>query len=173
MDIQDRIGKIGKYFRMFNIINNIGYVLVNFPKEWTLPENVSDYGVNATSDEKGTYFYFEITEKNKDINALFDCVDFTVAFNQSIEEKAQFFKEKAEELKNIIYSTPIEKLRTLEFVMKTVKTKRKYERKKKDEPNDNDVKETIEGRKNDNDPLTDKNKNKEISLLEVAKSIIQ
>ena len=51
-------------------------------------------------------------------------------YNLTIEERANIFREKAEILKNLIYTEPIDKLKTLEFTFKKMPKKSKTKKTK-------------------------------------------
>ena len=116
MALQDRINKIKPFFVNFNIDakDGVSVLLVRFPQGWQIPEGLTQhFGVETAARQEGIYFVAEI-EKGTDV--LFDAVDYSAEFNQSIIEKSELLKEKINELKEIFIGTPIEKLRTLEFV---------------------------------------------------------
>lgn len=128
MDIQERIHKIGEYFQLFNIAENVAYIVAKFPKNWTIAKSIEqEYNIQTKCDqEKGiTYFFAELSQNPNGLESSFDAVDAVIKLNKEIEIRAKIFKEKAEQLKEIIYTESIESLNNLEFVIKHKKRREK------------------------------------------------
>lgn len=126
MDIQERIHKIGEYFQLFNIAENIAYIVAKFPKNWTIAKSIEqEYNIQTRYDQqKGiTYFFAELSQNPNGLESSFDAVDAVIKLNKEIEIRAKIFKEKAEQLKEIVYTESIESLNSLEFVIKQKKVR--------------------------------------------------
>ena len=195
MELQKRIDKAKPYFQLFNISENVAYSLMKMPSGWTVPSDLSKvYGVQVkkdTASQYGVYFFVDLLENTNGITAIFDAIDYTIEFNMTIEERTNIFKEKAELLKNLIYSEPIDKLKTLEFTFKKRPKKAKQiekvvtekevieeapvaEKKIEEEPPITKV-ETVAPVKTKKKSKTaqNKNNNEDISMMDLAKSLIQ
>lgn len=115
MDLNKRIQNIEKYFKLFNMTNEGSYVAVEFDKHWVVPENIPDSPVSVYyKDDKNLYYFY--VGADGDIDSVFDCIDRIVADNLEIMEKAELFREKINELKNLFDGNEIKRLRNLEFV---------------------------------------------------------
>jgi hypothetical protein len=138
MEIQDRYNKAKGFVKLFNIADNVAYMLVMLHDQWTIPSNIDKhFKVQCQKDGEttnGWYFFAELGENPNGINAIFDALDFTVEFNKAVEERAKIYAEKSEILKNIIYTESIDKLKTLKFVFDESKkiSKRSKKTKKKE-----------------------------------------
>ena len=174
--MEERINKIKKYFKSFEIVDGIAYTLVSFPKKWQVPSNeilMETFNVKTVLSEKGNGFYF-CCEISNGIYPLFDAVDFTIDFNLNIEEKSELLIEKVNELKTIFAEKPIEVLRTIQFKYSEKKPKniRKNNKKK-----NNDSEDILKSEITDNTDYSattvtaDKN-NENNSLLDFAQDLV-
>ena len=122
MELQERINNVKPYFVLFNIAENVAYSLIKTPNGWTVPSDLTKiHGVQYKKDTEtvnGIYFFADLTENTGGIEAIFNAIDYTIEFNLTIEERAAIFREKAEILKNLVYTEPIDKLKALEFTFK-------------------------------------------------------
>lgn len=143
MSLQDYINGINGYFKEMNIIENIVYVSVAFPKKWLIDKTIEDnFNVKITANTKLDntneigYYYFAQFDNNI-IDNIFNAIKYTINFNLQAEEKIKLLLSKIDELKEIFNNEDINTLKTLQF---------KYKKKK--------IKTTKEI---DNSPVTDEN----------------
>ena len=159
MELQDRYVKTRQYVSLFNIAENVAYALLKMPNGWVIPSNVTkEFNIQCKKDietQNGYYIFVDLSENQNGITSIFDSIDFIIEFNNAIEERASIFREKAEILKKLVYSEPINKLKTLEFVFKSEKKSRKTKKNKnKEETIDTTATNII----NDNNDVENKNK---------------
>ena len=124
--MQDRIKKIEKYFRGFEISNDIVYIILDFPKKWQIPsaELLDEmFKVKAVNANNNDFLYF-CSEINDGIYLVFDAAEFTINFNLTLEEKSQLLIQKVNELKELFAEKPIEVLKTIEFKYKEKNNKK-------------------------------------------------
>lgn len=143
MELQDRYVKTRQYVSLFNIAENVAYALIRMPDGWVIPSNVTkEFNVQCKRDQESTnsyYIFVDLGENSNGIMSIFDTIDFVIEFNNAIEERASIFREKAEILKKLIYSEPIKKLKTLEFVFKPEKKYRKPKKTKNTEKDTSEI----------------------------------
>lgn len=136
--LQDKIELIKPYFRSLETYNDALIIRVQFPKNWAVFPS-DDGKIKAAQSDQKAYEYFYYGDSNKvSLDDIFDFIKETIEVNQSIEEKAKLLVEKTKELQELFETTPLEKLKTLNFVMediKKTKAKRKYTRRKKVQEN--------------------------------------
>lgn len=162
MELQDRYVKTRQYVSLFNIAENVAYALLRMPNGWVIPSNVEkEFNIQCKKDtesQNGYYLFVDLSENQNGITSIFDSIDFIIEFNNAIEERASIFREKAEILKKLVYSEPINKLKTLEFVFKPEKKSRKG---KKNKNNEEVIETKTEDITNDN---TDNNNNEDAQI---------
>jgi hypothetical protein len=131
MSIQERINKLGDYFKGMQVSaeNGIIYVTVQFQKGWACSEVTEhNFGVKAVQDETpGVFFFF--TDMEVGFDKVFDAIEYNINFNEEAQAKVNLLREKIEELRTIFENEDIDTLKTLEFKCKkkspkTVKTKK-------------------------------------------------
>lgn len=129
MSLQDYINGINGYFKEMNIIENIVYVSVAFPKKWIIDKTIEDnFNVKITANTKLDnaneigYYYFAQFDNNI-IDNIFNAIKYTINFNLQAEEKIKLLLSKIEELKEIFNEEDINTLKTLQFKYKKKKTK--------------------------------------------------
>lgn len=136
--LQNKIELIKPYFRSLETYNDALIIRVQFPKNWAVFPS-DDGKIKAAQSDQKAYEYFYYGDSNKvSLDDIFDFIKETIEVNQSIEEKAKLLVEKTKELQELFETTPLEKLKTLNFVMediKKTKAKRKYTRRKKVQEN--------------------------------------
>ena len=136
--LQNKIELIKPYFRSLETYNDALIIRVQFPPKWTVFPS-DDGKIKAAPSDQKAYEYFYYGDSNKvSLDDIFDFIKETIEVNQSIEEKAKLLVEKTKELQELFETTPLEKLKTLNFVMEDIKkpkTKRKYTRRKKVQEN--------------------------------------
>ena len=132
--LQNKIELIKPYFRSLETYNDALIIRVQFPPKWTVFPS-DDGKIKAAPSDQKAYEYFYYGDSNKvSLDDIFDFIKETIEVNQSIEEKAKLLVEKTKELQELFETTPLEKLKTLNFVMEDIKkpkTKRKYTKRKK------------------------------------------
>lgn len=132
--LQDKIELIKPYFRSLETYNDALIIRVHFPPKWAVFPS-DDGKIKAAPSDQKAYEYFYYGDSNKvSLDDIFDFIKETIEVNQSIEEKAKLLVEKTKELQELFETTPLEKLKTLNFVMEDIKkpkAKRKYTRRKK------------------------------------------
>lgn len=164
MELQDRYVKTKQYVSLFNIAENVAYALLRMPNGWVIPSNITkEFNIQYKKDtesQNGHYLFVDLSENQNGITSIFDTIDFIIEFNNAIEERASIFREKAEILKKLVYSEPINKLKTLEFVFKPEKKSRKA-KKNKNKNNEEVIETTTKDITNDN---TDNNNNEDAQI---------
>jgi len=152
--LQNKIDEIKPYFRSLETYNDALIVRVQFPNKWAVfPSDDGKIKPAPSSQVANEYFYYG-DGKDVSLEDIFDFVKETIEVNQSLEIKAKLLVERAKELQELFETTPLEKLKTLKFVMEDVKKnkpKRKYTKKKKIEP---EAKELAENKSNHEDEDT-------------------
>ena len=128
MSITERINKLKPHFLAFNIAENVAYALVKMPisannpthKMWKIPDDIYErYKVKCSKDnetENGVYFFSNMEESSNAIDNVFDSIEYTFEFNKALEERGEIFKKLIEQLKELTFTEPLEKLKTLQFV---------------------------------------------------------
>ena len=145
-DIQERIAKIKEYFRGMQVTKvaetDVIYVIVSFPERWLIDDSTEEkYDVSVRDGKEPGEYYF-CAEMEVGFDKVFDAVDFCITVNKDAMERAQIFKEKQQELKEI-FSNPentIKKLKTLEFTFPRQKKELKAKKTPLDEIMDNETK---------------------------------
>ena len=136
--LQDKIELIKPYFRSLETYNDALIIRVQFPPKYAVFPS-DDGKIKAAPSDQKAYEYFYYGDSNKvSLDDIFDFIKETIEVNQSIEEKAKLLVEKTKELQELFETTPLEKLKTLNFVMEDIKkpkAKRKYTRRKKVQEN--------------------------------------
>lgn len=136
--LQDKIELIKPYFRSLETYNDALIIRVQFPPKYAVFPS-DDGKIKAAPSDQKAYEYFYYGDSNKvSLDDIFDFIKETIEVNQSIEEKAKLLVEKTKELQELFETTPLEKLKTLNFVMEDIKkpkVKRKYTRRKKVQEN--------------------------------------
>lgn len=165
MELQDRYVKTRQYVSLFNIAENVAYALLRMPNGWVIPSNVTkEFNIQYKKDtesQNGHYLFVDLSENQNGITSIFDTIDFIIEFNNAIEERASIFREKAEILKKLVYSEPINKLKTLEFVFKPEKKSRKA---KKNKNNEEVIETTTKDITNDNTDNNNNNNNEDAQI---------
>ena len=132
--LQNKIELIKPYFRSLETYNDALIIRVQFPPKWAVFPS-DDGKIKAAPSDQKAYEYFYYGDSNKiSLDDIFDFIKETIEVNQSIEEKAKLLVEKTKELQELFETTPLEKLKTLNFVMEGIKkskAKRKYTKRKK------------------------------------------
>ena len=136
MDVKERINNVKDYFRGMQVQtldgSNIIYVIVQFPSTWIIDDEIPNkFGVSVGSgnDYRGQYYFCAEMEKGFDV--VFDAIEYNVNKMLTAQERAKLFRMKTEELQSLFEdeSISIDSLRTLEFTFKTVKIRKKNEKK--------------------------------------------
>lgn len=152
--LTDKINEMNPYFQRIEKYNDALICVVIFPKNWAVFNSDSGKIKVAASDRKAYEYFYYGDGKDVSLEDIFDFVKETIEVNQSLEIKAKLLVERAKELQELFETTPLEKLKTLKFVMEDVKKnkpKRKYTKKKKIEP---ETKEVAENESNHEDEGT-------------------
>lgn len=146
--IDDRIAKLDKYFKSYNIAEGVVYALAKFPPKWTVPDEIEQLKVKTAKDgESGGYFFFSSIEDGYEV--VFDGIQYVVELNVAIEEKTVLLVKMANELRDIFASEPIEKLKMLRFTFEhPKKSKTKKSIPKKETPVEMPIEEKIEDKNN-------------------------
>lgn len=97
---------------------------INFNKKWQIVEPSPETGVScvAGNDGESEFYYFAPIECG--VNAIFDCIDDTIHYNEDIEKKITLLREKVAELQELFAEKPYEWLLNLQFVYKPAKKER-------------------------------------------------
>ena len=91
---------------------------INFNKKWQIVEPSPETGVScvAGNDGESEFYYFAPIECG--VNAIFDCIDDTIHYNEDVEKKIALLREKVTELQELFAEKPYEWLLNLQFVHK-------------------------------------------------------
>ena len=125
MGINERIKKLGEYFKKMNIAEGVIFITVSFPREWQINSAICeeyDVKVMPTEDYSGYYF---ASKMDNGFDNLFMAIDDTITFNEVAGIKKVLFLEKIQELQSIFEEEPLEVLQTIEFKYKKKKTGKK------------------------------------------------
>ena len=134
MSIQERINKLGTYFKGMQVSaeNNIVYVTVQFERGWACSEVTEhNFNVKVVQDEVPGVFYF-FAEMEVGFEKIFDAIEYNIKFNEDAQVKVNLLRAKIDELRDIFESEDINTLKTLEFKYKK-KVKRERNVSKKEE----------------------------------------
>jgi hypothetical protein len=141
--IQDKINSLKPYFKLFNIADGVAYALIEMPKKWVVPSDISEKFMISTKEvsgkDSGVYFFADMNENTNAIDSVFDSIEYTINFNKLLEERTEVFCELVNRLKEISSTEPVERLRKLQFVLPGDVKKRG--RKKKDKKVNNVIEE--------------------------------
>lgn len=121
MNIKQRIEKISQYFKEMQITTVDGkqviYVVVSFPRNWIIDENIEKkFGIAVSRGVDISEYYF-CTDIDSGEDVLFDAIDYNIEKMQEAIERAQLLSNKTKELKSLFENEniSIESLRTLTF----------------------------------------------------------
>lgn len=118
MGINEKIEKLGGYFKKMNIAEGIIFLTVSFPHEWKISDKIADkYNVKVMPCENGSGYYFA-SELSNGIDNLFTAVNETITFNEVAGIKKALFMEKITELQRIFEDEQLDVLQTIEFKFK-------------------------------------------------------
>lgn len=124
-NLNDRIKKIGQYFKEMQVTNVDGqqiiYVVVQFPPKWFIDEGIPNkFGVSVAEGQEYEGQFFFCAEINVGFDKVFDAVEYNISKMKTAQERAKLLKEKVEELQNLFYdeSISVEALKTLDFTYK-------------------------------------------------------
>ena len=94
---------------------------INFNKKWQIVEPSPETGVScvAGNDGESEFYYFAPIECG--VNAIFDCIDDTIHYNEDVEKKIALLREKVAELQELFAEKSYEWLLNLQFVHKPAK----------------------------------------------------
>lgn len=115
MSIGERIEEIKPYFVTFNVHDGLAYVLVKFPKSWSLFSTADiekEFDIKIAQKSEGVYFFCEVANGFDDV---FDAINYIITNNKSLEEKKYLLQEKVKELSELFLTEPLEKLKTMKF----------------------------------------------------------
>lgn len=117
MDIAGRISKIKSYFKAMQADANVIYVVVVFPENWKVYNDVeSKFNVQVRAgNESGEYYFFANLEDGFD--TIFDAIEYNIRQMKEGIERAKLLGERVQELKELFSNREISisSLRTLKF----------------------------------------------------------
>lgn len=89
---------------------------ISFDKKWQIVQPSEESGVScvAGNDGESQFYYFAPIECG--LNAIFDCIDETIHYNEDVEKKVNLLREKVLELQELFAEKPYEWLVNLQFV---------------------------------------------------------
>lgn len=130
MGIKERIEKIQQYFIGMEMKGGLYIVQIQYPPKWGAYPNANEtIKVAASETDVDTYFYYA-DFNTIDLNDVFDLIESTIKNNIEASEKLELLEQKFNELKTLFADESLERLKTLEFVLKTPKKKSKAKVKK-------------------------------------------
>lgn len=116
--LQNRLDKIKDYFQSIERYDGKWLVCVRYNPKWGAYDS-EDKLVKAAADEKQPdIWWYYATNPNVDIEKIFDLIEETIQTNLDAIKKAELFKLKANELKQLFSNEKIsfKQLQTLKFV---------------------------------------------------------
>ena len=129
MGINERIKKLGEYFKKMNIAEGVIFITVSFPREWQISQEICDkYDVKVMPTEDYSGYYYA-AKMDSGFDNLFMAIEETITFNEVAGLKKVLFVEKVKELQAIFEEEPLDVLQSIEFKYK----KKKVAKKKVDE----------------------------------------
>jgi len=131
--LKDNINDIADYFRGLDYYNDALMVKVQFPPQVTVMGDESK-GIKVTKSQEDGLWYYYANKNDVEVEDIFDLIKTTVYVYEEAKKKAQLYRAKCDELKEIFGSTPYEQLLTLSFVYKS--KKKPTRKKKKEETNE-------------------------------------
>ena len=128
--LQSRIANISEFFKGFRIEGGFYLINVVYKNGWST-FNSSDDKIKVTKSENNfnEWFYYA-NMSDVSLDSMFDLIEETIDFNETIRKKIELLKLKVEELKQIFDEEPLDKLETLEFVFNEPKKKKKCKQNK-------------------------------------------
>lgn len=128
--LQDRIQKINPYFKGIEISGGLIIVKVEFPHGWKAypTQDEETIKVALSEQEANVWFYYSDCTK-VDLEMVFDLIEETIEFNESLIRKVELLKTKVEELKLIFNDEPLSRLETLYFAFTEKPVTKKKSRK--------------------------------------------
>ena len=137
--LHKRIDKISPYFQGMEITNGVLIVKVIFEEKWgTFPSEDERVKVAASQEVANEWFYYA-DYSVVPMDEVFDLIEETIAMNKSAAAKLELLSTKFEELKLLFSKEPLEKLLTLEFVMKDITPKKNAKKKTRSKKRKSDV----------------------------------
>lgn len=130
MDIQEKINSLGGHFHGMNVVENVIYVAICWPKTWVVSKLTETNYKVMTSPLEEHYGYYFYADMSVGFEKIFDAIEYNMAFNKMAEEKMALLKEYVEQLKDIFEKEEVETLKTLKFNYK-VKKKKGSDKKKR------------------------------------------
>ena len=146
LQLQNKLLEYSLYNVGFNIYDGQMVVHIIYPSSWTIIEP-GNPAVTFARDTKNPQLYYYIASVTVNIEEIFNSIENTVNFNKELEEKEQLLKQKVNELQELFVMEPIERLKTLQFVIpdtlpvKTKKSRKLKENGQKKEVNKTEVQE--------------------------------
>ena len=127
--LQDRIQRIAPYFKGIETNGGLLIVKVQFQQGWNAypTQDLETIKVAQSEQEANVWFYYSDSTK-VDLEMIFDLIEETIEFNESLRKKVELLKVKVEELKQIFNAEPLSRLETLYFAF-AEETKKKKSRK--------------------------------------------
>lgn len=123
MSIQDRINKIGPFFKKMGVTDKFIYIVLNFPDRWGISESaMENFKITSTRLENGEYYFY--ADRQIGFDNMFDAIEYTINFNRQAEEKIELLKAKINELQKIFSEEDISVLKTIEFKYKKKNSKK-------------------------------------------------
>lgn len=133
MTFQERVKKLEEYRPDISFRDGAFILKIRFKPEWRViePSDRERIACSEDNNKKGLWWY---VVKIEDVDELFDLIDDTIEANIELEKKAELYKEKVNELKELFLSdASYEKLNSLQFTFAKSK-KQKPAKSKKEEP---------------------------------------
>lgn len=118
--------EIKEYFVSVEKLKDYFIVKIQYKPKWIVEEGEFD-GIkvvkSTTKGNDGEYFYLVKFDDEGGIDRVMKMCLETKKYNVELTEKAKIYKEKCEELKALIFNTPLNKLGALSFTFKKKKKK--------------------------------------------------
>lgn len=128
MDLQDMLVKLAPYGVTCRTIDENLVVSLKFDENWSVikPENDKV----ECKFHRGQYYYVAKLVDNG-VDYIFNAIDETISYNETLAKKLVFFQKKVDELQQLVANHTLEELEGLRFEF-PIKKKKSTSKKKND-----------------------------------------
>lgn len=116
---------------------------INFSKKWQIVEPSPESGVSCVvgNDGESQFYYFAPIECG--VNAIFNCIDETIRYNEDVEKKITLLRQRISELQELFAEKPYEWLTNLQFVYQPPKKEKRGRPRKEKTTYEHTTEETV------------------------------
>lgn len=145
MNLQDKLISLSDYNIGFTMYDGKFLVSIVYNSNWSVirPEDEEITFMKDESNPNMFYYSTPLSDETKHLEHIFDTIDETITYNKELEQKAELFKQKIDEMQSLFVDKSIDELLTMEFSFKTNKRKttKKTAKKKTDKTSTETCKE--------------------------------